>query len=165
MELEQVLDRCLTFERRAASAYRRFAAATRGQPDLCALWTGLAREEEEHVQSIETALVDLRQRGKSRASVHGWDEAMAEIESRLAVAERLPAGATKAQQLAAALDIEMTEIDALRQLVLAAANPPVFEDHTGHVDRLADAAETLTDDPQVRLQVALLRARARLKRA
>jgi rubrerythrin len=165
MELEQILDRCLGLERRAATAYRRFAAAARAQPNVCALWTEMAREEEEHAQSIVTVATDLRQRGRSRMSVDGWNEALEEIETRLAIAEQLPAGATTAQQLAAALELEMTELDTLRHLLLTTAHAPVSGEQNGHAERLADAAETLTDDAQVRLQVALLRARARLKRA
>ena len=54
MELERILDRCHALEQRAAAAYRSFAAAARGTPEVCALWTRLAREEEEHARSIAT---------------------------------------------------------------------------------------------------------------
>lgn len=164
MELELILDRCHALEQRAAAAYRSFAAAARGQPEVCALWTRLAREEEAHARSIATTRADLRLGGRSRASVHGWEEALAEIEACLAVAERLGAGATTPQQLAAALDLEMTELDALRHSLLATAHAPEPGDQNDHAEHLADVAETLTDDPQVRLQVALLRARARIQR-
>ena len=164
MKLELILDRCHALEQRAASAYRSFAAAARGQPEVCALWTRLAREEEEHAKSIAVARADLRLGGRSRASVHGWEEAIAEIEARLVAAERLGAGATTAQQLAAALDIEMSELDVLRHALLATVHAPAHEGQAGHAERLADAAAALTDDPQVLLQVALLRARARIRR-
>ena len=128
MELERILDRCHALEQRAAAAYRSFAAAARGTPEVCALWTRLAREEEEHARSIATIRTDIRLGGGSRATVHGWEEALTEIEARLAVAERLGAGATTPQQLAAALDIEMTELDALRHALLYTAHAPEPED-------------------------------------
>jgi rubrerythrin len=163
MELEDILDRCHGLEDRAAAVYRRFASVSRSQPKVCALWTRLAREEEEHARSVAIARAELRMQGSSRTSVHGWAEALAEIEARLEIAEQLPAGATTAEQLAAALDVEMTELDALRHALLKTADASPSEHQAGHAEGLADAAETLTDDPQVRLQVALLRARARLK--
>jgi rubrerythrin len=165
MELERILDRCHGLEQRAAAAYRTFAASARGQTEACALWTELAREEEQHARSIATARRALALGGKSRAAIDGWEEVLAEAEDRLAVAERLGAGGTTAQQLAAALDVEMTELEALRHVVLAAARAPESNGQVRHTERLADAAAALTDDPQVRLQVALLRTRARLQRA
>ena len=165
MQLEEILDRCRALEERSAAVYRRFASLSRSQPKLCALWTRLAREEEEHAQSVSIARADLRMRGSSRTSLQGWAEALGEIDARLAIAEQLQAGATTAQQLAAALDLEMTELEVLRRTILTTAEAPPAENQTGHAERLADAAEALTDDAQVRLQVALLRARARLEHA
>ena len=43
-----MLDRCCGFEIRSAALYRNFAAGARDQPDLCALWTAMAREEDDH---------------------------------------------------------------------------------------------------------------------
>jgi rubrerythrin len=166
MQLERVLDRCHGLEARAAAVYRTFAAAARGDPVVCALWTDLAREEEQHARSIDAARSRLRRAGGTPTSIDGWEEALGVIEDRLLVAERLGAsGATTAQQFAAALDVEMTEIEALRQVALAAADVPELEEQSGHAERLAEAAEALTDDPQVRLQAALLRARTRVQRA
>jgi rubrerythrin len=164
MQLELILDRCRALEERAAAVYRSFAATTRAQPDVCALWTDMAREEEQHARSITTARGRLRLQGSSRASVEGWEEAIAAVEERLAIAERLPGGSTTAEQLSAALDLEMTELESLRHTTLDAARLPERSDQTRHAERLADAAERLTEDPQVRLQVALLRARTRLQR-
>jgi rubrerythrin len=165
MELEQLLDRCHGLERRAAALYRSFGAATRDDPKLCALWTELARQEEEHAASIERARTHLRVQGMSRTALDGWEETLAEVEERLAVGERLGGSATPARQFAAALDIEMTELDALRGVALAAAHEPAPTEQEDHAERLARVAESLSQDPQVRLQAALLRARARLGRA
>jgi rubrerythrin len=164
MELELLLDRCHGLELRAAAAYRSFAAAARGQPELCTLWTQLAREEELHAKSIARARGLLGLKGKSRVSVDGFDEALAEVDTRLTGAERLGAGATTAEQLSAALDIEMTELEAARLTLLNASHvaPGEQEDHA---ERLARLAETLSDDPHLRLQVALLRARAHIRPA
>jgi rubrerythrin len=163
MELELLLDRCRGLELRAANVYRTFAAAARGEPELCTLWTLLAREEEEHARSIARARSLLGLKGKSRVSVDGWDEALREAENHLGAAERLGAAATAVQQVSAALDIEMTELEAARHSVLDAAHASHREEQADHAERLAKVAETLGDDPHLRLQVALLRARTRIR--
>ena len=85
------------------------------------------------------------------------------MEERLAAAERLGSGATSSEQLSAALDLEMSELDALRRVLLAVTGRPDRSDPSRHAEHLAEMAEPLTEDPHVRLQAALLRARARLK--
>ena len=50
MRLDDMLDRCQRLEERAAALYRSYAASTRAEPSACALWTELAREEEEHAR-------------------------------------------------------------------------------------------------------------------
>jgi hypothetical protein len=163
MDLEAILDRCHRLEQRAAALYRSFAAASRAHPDVCSLWTSLAREEEEHARSITEAHVRLPREIEEQGSVDGWDEALTEVERRLDLCEQLGVDAPLAQQLAAALELELTALEAARQAVLAAARAPASDRQHEHAERLAAAAERLTDDPQVRLQVALLRARARLQ--
>jgi hypothetical protein len=59
----------------------------------------------------------------------------------------------------------MTELEALRHVVLAACRAPDAEPPGEHVLHLADVAERLSDDSQVRLQAALLRARTRLEKS
>jgi hypothetical protein len=66
-------------------------------------------------------------------------------------------------QLSTALDLELTELEALRYVLLAACRHPEGDMSAAHAVRLAEAAMRLSDDPQVRLQAALLRARARVK--
>jgi hypothetical protein len=163
VDLESILDRCHRLECRAAALYRSFAAASRANPDVCSLWTSLAREEEEHARAITEAHVHLPAETEEQGTVDGWDEALGEVEHRLDLCDRLGADAPLAQQLAAALELELTALEAARQAVLAAAGAPAATRQHEHAERLAAAAERLTDDPQVRLQVALLRARARLQ--
>jgi hypothetical protein len=55
VELDDMLDRCCGLETRSAALYRSFAAAALDQPDLCALWTALAREEDEHASILDAA--------------------------------------------------------------------------------------------------------------
>jgi rubrerythrin len=55
MRLDGMLKRCERLELRAATLYRAFAAASRAESELCALWTTLAREEEDHARSIALA--------------------------------------------------------------------------------------------------------------
>src|SRR5262245_22072477 len=162
MQLNALLDRCERLEERAAILYRAYAVASRAEPDLCALWTALAREEEEHAHSIALARDRLEPTAGWRTWLDGWEEALAEVDSRLEAAELLGAGVSTGRQLAAALDLEMTELEGLRHVVLAACGAQHPEGPDDHSIRLADAAERLSDDPGVRLQAALLRARARL---
>ena len=163
MELDEMLDRCRRLEERAGAVYRSYAAATRADPALCALWTALAREEEEHARAIALARARLDPPAGWRTWLEGWAEALAEVEQRLLAAEQLGPGATTNHQLSAALDLEMTELEALRHVLLAASDQPEIDAPSAHAARLAEAAVTLSNDPQVRLQAALLSARSRLK--
>jgi hypothetical protein len=157
-----MLDRCCGLETRSAELYRSFAAAAHDQADLCALWTGLAREEDEHARvlneararlpTIEAWVTHLSQR---------WQDVVREVEAKLCEAEGLAADAGTDQRLVAALDLEMTEIEPLRQMLLAVSRRRPPRPVVGnHALRLADAAEHFSTHPHVRQQAALLRARA-----
>jgi hypothetical protein len=165
MQLDAMLDRCKRMEERAAALYRSYAVASRTEPPLCALWTALAREEEEHAHSILLARARLEPTAGWRTWLEGWSEALGEVEARLTAAEHLGAEAPIDRQLSAALELEMTELEALRHVLLAACHPRYVESPDEHAITLAEAAERLSDDPQVRLQAALLRARTRLKKS
>jgi rubrerythrin len=165
MELGEMLDRCRALEERAAVLYRTFAAGARSEPRLCAMWTALAREEEEHARALLAARRRLLPIEAARTRIEGWSEVLADIEERLAAAERL-ATAGRDRQLAAALELEMTELEALRRLVLASSGAPVpGEPQEAHALHLAEQAVRLSKDPHVDVQAALLRARARLREA
>jgi rubrerythrin len=162
MTLEDMLDSCCGSETRSAALYRSFAAGARDHPDLCALWTAMAREEDDHARilndtrrhlpTIEGSVTHLPER---------WDEMVREVETKLSEAELLPRDAGVDQQLAAALELEMTEIEPLRQMLVTVSRRhpprPIAEAHTL---RLADAAERLSADPHIRQLAAQLRNRA-----
>jgi hypothetical protein len=120
-----------------------------------------AREEGDHARSLgatrghlpvpEAWATDLSPR---------WDEVVRRIEAKLSEGERLADGADIDQQLATALELEMTEIEPLRQMLIATARrrpPRPLVD--SHVSRLVDAAERHSRKPHVRRQAELLRAR------
>jgi rubrerythrin len=171
MQLDRLLDRCRDLEGRAATIYRSYAAGARARrdPTLCALWTALAREEEEHTRSLEQVRMHVTGPEGWRTQVEGWDEALSEVETRVAAAEQLTPTASADTQLGAALDLELSEIDALRHLLLAVggASEPYAErrerHQAAHAIRLAQAATQCSEDPHVRLQAALLLARAELE--
>jgi rubrerythrin len=163
MEMEAMLNRCEHLEQRAAAVYRSFAAGCRDSPAACALWTSMARDEEEHARSIAVLRTRVAPPVVEGTRLDGWGEALAEVEARLGAAERVGAHAPIASQLAAALEVELSALEAARHAVFEATDAPAPDDQAGHAERLAAAAERLTQDPQVRLQVALLRTRARLK--
>jgi hypothetical protein len=162
MRLEDLLDRCEGLEERAGALYRAYAAAARAEPRLCALWTALAREEDEHARSIARARARQDPSTAGYTRLDGWTEAVEEVERCLAAAESLGGSAGTAAQLAAALDLETSELEALRHALLGACGEAPGDESTEHALRLADAAVRLSDDPQVRLRAALLRARVQL---
>jgi hypothetical protein len=165
MKLDVVLERCRQMEERASALYRSYAAASRHDPALCALWTALARDEEAHAHSIALACAHLEPTVAWRTRLDGWEEALANVERGLADAEELGPGAPTDRKLSAALELEMTELEALRHAVIIACRAPDTEPPDDHALRLADVAERMSDDSQVRLQAALLRARTRLKKS
>lgn len=160
MRLADLLDRCLVFEERAAAVYRTFAAAPDAEAEL---WAGLAAEEEEHARAIQEASGSLASADGALIAVDGCEAALADIERRLGEAEALDAAAGRDRQLIAAFNIELSEIEALRQLGLRATGRPhvLQQDHV-HLRRLADAARRRSGSDHVRLAAALLLARERL---
>jgi rubrerythrin len=162
MDLANLIARCRTYERRAAEIYRAFAARTRAEPEVCKLWTALARDEEEHALTLERAGRMLEPTDGWRVSLEGWDEAIAEIDERMEQVEDPRIGADFDRQLTAALALERTEIDHLYHRLAALTRIPVGTTDD-HLDRLLAAAERRTD-PAVQIQVGMLRARMRLAR-
>jgi rubrerythrin len=163
MELADLLDRCCGLETRSGALYRRFAEDARRDPELRAFWVAMAREEDEHARTLSNARDHLptAEAWVTRLSAR-WERVVREVEAKLLEAERLADGASIDQQLATALDLEMTEIDALHGMLLAVSRhrpPRPIDEH--HAVRLADAAERFGAHPHVRKQAALLRARAR----
>src|SRR5262245_30825965 len=120
MRLHRMLERCTNLEARAAALYRAYAEASRGTPALHDLYASLAREEDDHARSIARAGRNLEATKGWRTRLDGWDEALAEVEERLAAAERLTGTATTAARLSAALDLEISELEGLHHVVLAA---------------------------------------------
>lgn len=158
-----MLARCHALEERAGALYRSWAARARNDPAACALWTALAREEEEHARTLATAARHVHAL-RSGVRIDGWEDALIDVQDRLASGEALGAGTGLDRALAAALDLEMTELDALRHVLLALSHEPGGGgDPSTHASRLAEAATALSEDPHVRLQAALLLARARLR--
>jgi hypothetical protein len=166
MELERLLARCRAFEARAAAIYRTYASRTRHDPDTCAMWTALAREEEAHEHAIARAAGWLDTAQGWHTSLEGWQADLDEIEARLARAEGPDVGADVDRQLVAALALERSELDALFHRLLAlmpaADRAHSWEDHTA---RLLAAAARRSSNPAVALEAALLRARHYLRHA
>jgi hypothetical protein len=162
MRLVDLLDRCLTLEKRAAAIYRRFGATQGGEAQL---WAELAADEDAHARSIREARRSLAPADPA-IDVYGCEAALADVERRLGEAETLSAEAGQDHRLIAALNIELSEIEVLRQLAIRAVGHLRVpgQDHV-HFRRLADAARRRSDSDHVRLAVALLLARERLAAA
>jgi rubrerythrin len=161
MELSEMLDRCRDLESRSAALYRSFAAGAHDQPELSALWTDMAREEEEHSHILDEVRARLPTIEAWLTHISGkWPEVVREVGAQLSKAELLTRGADTDQQLAAALELEMTELEPLRQMLVAVSRRrpprPVAE---VHALRLAEGAERFSTDPNVRQRAALLRFR------
>jgi len=162
MELERLLRRCQALEERAATLYRGWAARTREQPALCNLWTAMAREEEEHARSLRVALRSPLPSNHGCIDVAGWEDAIGAVEQGMIAAERLDEGATADDMLAAALELEMTELEAMRRALVALAGRPT-RNGEDHAAGLAREATRLTHDPHVGLLATLLQAETRVK--
>lgn len=165
MHLDTLLDACRDLEERTAAIYRGFASATTAC-DLRALWAEMASEEQAHARAIVDARWTLPATRGWQTRLDGWDEALALAIERVEHAERLPAGATDDERLAAALAIEASEIEAVRRvaLVTSGEHVPAAPDDP-HLCRLVDTALARSSDAHVGLQANLLKARRRLRPA
>ena len=160
MRLADLLDRCLALEEGAAAVYWMFAS---GSEEEAELWEVLAADEEAHAHSVWEARNSLASDHGAVVDVEGCEAALADVERRLREAEALDAAAGRDHRLIAALHIELSEIEALRQLGLrAAGHPHVPDQDHAHLRRLADAARRRSGSDHVRLAAALLLARERL---
>src|SRR5262249_4268598 len=143
MQLDEMLDRCRGLEERVAAVYRAYAAAAREDPASTELCTTLAREEEQHVESIVRARSRLRPTVGWPTWRGGWEEPVEEVEPRLRIAEKLGPEATTAARLSAALELEITELEELREALLATSAAP--DGTSDHATRLAEAATALSN--------------------
>lgn len=164
MRVEEMLKRCTALERRAAAMYRRFAEDSAEDDALRSLWVRLADEEEEHAGALGRA--GARPGAAAQSRIDGWTDAVAEAERVLAEAEATPPR-TPDERLALALDLERTEIDALREALLALAGTPEAEARatSRHAATLADVASRSSSDPRVLLKASLVHAHERLGKA
>ena len=163
MRLAELLARCLALEERAAALYRGFAAAQRDDAELAALWTDLAADEDRHAHSMRKAQGDMTSQEADQIAVDGCAVAFADVADRLWRAESLEPDAPCDHQLGAALDLELSELEALRQLALAASGQQRLAGlDSSHLHRLAYTARRRAHDAHVRLAAALLLARERL---
>jgi rubrerythrin len=163
MRLVDMLERSEALETRAAALYRAFAATRQDDAELAAMWTTLAAEEDGHARSIRAARSRLSAAESLTTMVEGCDAALTEAAQRLQQAEHLDADVSPDRQLAAALDLELSELETIRRLALEASRAvPVAEPEEAHLHRLADTAMRRSHDGHVRLGAALLLARARL---
>ena len=164
MELERLIGRCEGLEERAGALYRDWATRARENPRLCSLWTALAREEEEHARSLHVAGRSPAPASRGSIDVTGWEDAIAAVEERLITAERLGEGATGDHMLAAALELEMTELETMRRALVALAGRPARHGED-HASSFAHEATRVSNDPHVGLLAELLLAEAQVKRS
>jgi hypothetical protein len=166
MELEHLMARCRAFETRAARIYRTYASRTRHDPETCAMWTALAREEEGHAQAIGRASGWLDSAQGWHTNLEGWQEDLDEIEARLAHAEGPDIGADVDRQLVAALALERSELDALFHRLLALA-PAAERAHSWqeHTAPLLALAAQRSANPAVAFEAALLQAHHTIRHA
>jgi hypothetical protein len=163
MRLDELLDRSAALEERTARLYTRFAAAP--DPDLAPLWAAMAREEEGHADAVRGARAHLAATTGWQTRIDGWTEALDAIEHHLAAAEALGPDATSDQRLAAAIDLEATEIEPLRRIAIHATGERLDRHaDADHLERLTQTALRISNDPHVRVTAMLLLNQARLGR-
>jgi rubrerythrin len=161
MRLDHLLVRSLALEERAAQVYDRFAASSRADGALARLWSDMAATERAHAAAVRDARARVRPTDGWRTQLEGWNEALHAIEERLERAERVGSDASDDRRLAAALDLEGSELDGLRDAALHAAGASSVADED-HVARLSVVARELSTDPHVQLAAARLLAHERL---
>ena len=163
MRLAPLMDRCIALERGAAALYRRFAAETDAGDPLRDTWRHLAEEEDEHAAQLVVAAATVDPRVAHESRVEGWEEALTRAEGVLA---RAAAGAvrTSDERLGLALDLERSEIDVVRRIVLATAHEDLgAAGATGeHARELAALAMRHSADEAVTFKAALVRAHGRI---
>jgi rubrerythrin len=164
MDLERLIQRCEGLEERAAALYRGWAARARENPRLCSLWTALAREEEEHARTLRVALRSPAPSSHACLDVAGWEDAIAAVEAHLITAEGVGEKATTDDLLAAALELEMTELETMRRALVGLAGRPV-RDGGDHAAAFAEEATRFSRDPHVGMLATLLLAESRVKHA
>jgi rubrerythrin len=167
MTLDWLLARCRVLEERAAAVYRTFASRSRHDPEMCAMWTALAREEATHAKALTRAAGWLDGAQGWQTRLEGWDDELDEIETRLAYAERPEIGADIDRQLVAALALERTELDTIfhRLLSILPTAGDVARSAQAHTAPLLAAAARRGGNPSVEFEAALLRAHQQLRHA
>src|SRR5262249_24570490 len=139
MRLADMLDRCRQLEERAAAVYRSFLTARDHDHELAVLWTAMAADEDQHVASIVEAKSGLTSAERDAIAIEGCEAALVGVAERLRRAESLGSNATGDSRLGAALDLELSELEAIRRVCLQASGRPVSGEHS-HVRHLADMA-------------------------
>jgi len=162
VRLADMLDRCRQLEERAAAVYRGFLAAEKHDHELAVLWTAMAADEDEHAESILETQRSLTSAECDAIAIDGCEAALASVAERLRRAETLGSDATTDSRLGAALDLELSELEAARRICLQAGGRPLSAEHS-HLRHLADTAMRRSRDEHVRLGAALLLARYRLR--
>ena len=163
MRLVALFRRCRALERRAAAVYHSFAGVTRDGPAFRTFWTSLSHEEEEHdhllafIQKVRSA-TDMNE-----TTVSDCCEALDEVEIRMRAAEHVPTNATSDTMFSAALQLELSELDAVVGYALqAAGGVPSLAIRPDHAEGLARFALDHSQDPRVLLEARLVQVRARL---
>jgi hypothetical protein len=121
----------------------------------------MARDEDQHSRILDEARARLPTVDAWLTHVAvKWPEVAREVGAQLSKAELLTGGAGMDEQLTAALELEMTELEPLRQMLMSVSRHrpprPVGE---AHALRLVEGAERFSTDSQVRQLAAVLRSR------
>jgi rubrerythrin len=155
MDILPLLDRCIAIERAVAEIYDAFAARTVSDSELRELWSALAQDERQHAGKLASwrELVVGEDAGH-RTAAEGFEDAVREAEALLIAArERIPEVRTPDDAFAIALELEMSEIDAIYTALL----------QSSPLARYPDIAETRRRevDPHHEALVRAVRARSR----
>lgn len=166
--LKQALETHAKLERRVGELYTTFATMFDQHPDLQALWSTMAQEEEGHAVQVQ-AVQAVEQKGPSGS---GQDLAMllsAEIldslGSRLAeYHQQAQAGVSLDQAFRITWELECSEFEFLRELLVSSSNlaelglPTTMDEESEepHVGRLRMAIQRHTTDEELRREVQFL---------
>lgn len=153
MDILPLLDRCIAVERTVSEVYDVLARRAEGDSALREFWGAMAQDERQHARKLETwRALAASEDPAHRTAAEGFEAGLREVEELVAEAWRQAEGASS-PAFAIALEIEMSELDAIYSTLL----------QSSPLSRYPDVAETRRReiDPHHEALMRAVRARSR----
>lgn len=163
--LGEVLDNHAKLETQVGEIYVTFAATFGHNPELRALWSGMALEEGGHAALLRAVRKGLLSGVFQAQSFLLPVEVMESLATRVADCHRqAQEGVSLDQALQITWELECSELDFLRELLVSSSNlgelgfPTNLESKDKHLSRLREVIQKYTTDEGLRREVKFLSA-------